>query len=113
MTADSEELKEMEASELHARRPNAMEVLTPMKGDYFIFPVPDGTIETRRLKPSTFIRDRPERREEQEVFLKENQTNSLLQTFFKMTQHAMMRMLKMISGLLREISSIAITWNAE
>ena len=38
----------------------------------FIFPVADGTVKTpggdRRLKPSTLIRDRPERGEEQEVF---------------------------------------------
>ena len=48
------------------------EVLTPMKGDKNIFPVADGTVETpggdRRLRPSTFIRDRPERGEKQEVF---------------------------------------------
>ena len=48
------------------------EVLTPMKGDNFIFPVADGTVKTsggdRRLRPSTLIRDRPERGEEQEVF---------------------------------------------
>ena len=71
MIADIEEL-EMDASELHARRLNAKEVLTPIKGDNFIFPVADGTVKTpggdRRLKPSTLIRDRPERGEEQEVF---------------------------------------------
>ena len=70
--ADIEELKEMDASEIHARRLNAKEVLTPMKGDNFIFPVADGTVKTRgadrRLRPSTLIRDRPERGEEQEVF---------------------------------------------
>ena len=38
MIADIEELEEMDASELHARRPNAKEVLTPMKGDNFIVP---------------------------------------------------------------------------
>ena len=31
----------MDASEIHARRLNAEEVLTPMKGDNFIFPVAD------------------------------------------------------------------------
>ena len=71
--ADIEELEEkMDASELHARRLNAKEVLTPMKGERFIFPIADGTVKTsggdRRLRPSTFIRDRPERGEEQEVF---------------------------------------------
>ena len=54
-----------------SRRLNAKEVLTPMKGDIF-FPVEDGTVKNprgdRRLRPSTSIRDRPERGEEQEVF---------------------------------------------
>ena len=49
-------MEQMDASELHARRLNAKEVLTPMKGDNFIFPVADGTVKTpggnRRLKPS-------------------------------------------------------------
>ena len=40
--ADIEEWEEMNASELHARRLNAKEVLTPMKGDNFIVPVADG-----------------------------------------------------------------------
>ena len=72
MVADIEELEEMDASELHARRLNAKEVLTPQRSGNFIFPVADGTIKTpgrdRRLRPSTFIRDRPERAEEQQVF---------------------------------------------
>ena len=36
MVADIEELEEMDASELHARRLNAKEVLTSMKGDKYI-----------------------------------------------------------------------------
>ena len=72
MIADIEELEEMDASELHARRLILKEVLTPVKGDIFIFPVADGTVKTpggdRRLKLSTLMRDRPERGEEQEVF---------------------------------------------
>ena len=73
VVADIEVLEQMDASELHARRLNPKEVLTPMKGEhFFIFPVADGTVKTlrenRRLKPSTSIRDRPERGEEQEVF---------------------------------------------
>ena len=39
MAADIEELERMDASEIHARRLNAKEVVTPMKGDNFIFPV--------------------------------------------------------------------------
>ena len=38
VVADVEELEEMDASELHSRRLNAKEVLTPMKGDSFTFP---------------------------------------------------------------------------
>ena len=71
MIADIEEVEDMDASEIHARRLNAKEVLTPMKGDNF-FPVADGTVKTagrdRSLIPSTLIQDRPERGEEQEVF---------------------------------------------
>ena len=38
MVADIEGLEQMDASEVHAIRLNAKEVLTPMKGDNFIFP---------------------------------------------------------------------------
>ena len=38
MIADIEELVEMDASEIHARRLNAREVLTPMKGENFYIP---------------------------------------------------------------------------
>ena len=69
--ADIEELKEMDASEIHARRLNSQEVLTPMKGDNMIFPVADGTVKTfggdRSFRLSTLIRDHPEWGEEQEV----------------------------------------------
>ena len=62
----------MDASELHARKLSAKEVVTPMKGDIFIFPVADGTVKIfgreQRLSTSTLIRDRHERGEEQEVF---------------------------------------------
>ena len=72
MVADIEELEEMDSSELHARRLNAKEVLTPMKGDHIETPVADGTVKVsggdRRLRPSILIRDRLERGEEQEVF---------------------------------------------
>ena len=57
VVADIEELVEMDASELHARRLNAKEVLTPMKGDNLRSPVADGTVEVsggdRRLRTST------------------------------------------------------------
>ena len=57
LVADIEELDEMDASELHDRRLNAKEVLTPMQGDNFLFPVADGTVkisgENQRLRTST------------------------------------------------------------
>ena len=46
MIVDVEELEEIDASEIHAGRLNAKEVLMPMKGDNSIFPVADGTVKT-------------------------------------------------------------------
>ena len=63
MVVDIEELEEMDASEIHARRLNAKEMLTPLQNEKCVFPVADGTVKT-----STLIRDRPERGEEQEIF---------------------------------------------
>ena len=45
LVAHIEELEQMDASELYARRLNEKELLTPMNGDNFIFPVADGTVE--------------------------------------------------------------------
>ena len=77
MIADIEELDEMDGSEIYARRLNAKEVLTQMRGDNFLFPVADGTGKTpggdRRLKASTLIRDHLLRGEEQEVFRGESE----------------------------------------
>ena len=60
---------QMDASGLHARMLNAKEVLTPMKGGNFIFLVADGTVKIsgggQDLRPSTSVRDRPIRGEEQ------------------------------------------------
>ena len=71
MVADTEELEQMDASELHARRLHAKEVSTTQRRRNFIFPVADGTVKIfgweQRLRTSTLIRDRPERGEEQEV----------------------------------------------
>ena len=68
MVADIEELKEMDASELHARRLNAKEVLTPQRDGNVIFPVADGTGKIiggeQRLRTSTLTWGRPERGEE-------------------------------------------------
>ena len=51
--------------------------------------------------------------EKTKKFFEESQTDSVLQRLFKMTRHGTMRKLKMISGLLQEISFVAITWNPE
>ena len=45
MVADIEQLEEMDAPELHARRLNAKEVLTSKRRGNFIFPVADGTVK--------------------------------------------------------------------
>ena len=71
MVADLQELEEMDASELHARRLIAKGVLTPQRSGNFIFPVADGTVKIfgrgQRLRTSTLTRDRPERGQEQEI----------------------------------------------
>ena len=65
LVADIEELQKMDASELHARRLNAQEVSTPMKGETFVFPVADGSVKNsggdQDLRTSTLIRDNPDR----------------------------------------------------
>ena len=72
MVADIEELEEKDASELHARRLNAKEVLinAAKKWKLHIF-IADGTVKIfgwrRRLRTSTLNRDCPERGEEQEI----------------------------------------------
>ena len=71
MVADIEELEELDASELHARRLNAKEVLTPHRSGKFIFPVADGTVKIfrrgQRLRTSTSTPERPEGGEEREI----------------------------------------------
>ena len=69
MVADIEELEQMDASEIHAKRLNAKEVLTPMSGEKFIFPIAEGTVKLfgvdQVLRTSSLIRNRPDRGEEQ------------------------------------------------
>ena len=45
LVADIEELEQMDASEIYATRLNAKEVLAPMGGEKFIFPIADGTVK--------------------------------------------------------------------
>ena len=62
MVADIEELEQMHASELHARRLNAKEVLTPTSVEKLRFPIEGGTVKLaggdQVLKTSFLIRDR-------------------------------------------------------
>ena len=70
----------MDASELHARRLNTKGVLTPMKGNNFILPVADGTVqlsgEDQDLRTSRLIRDSPDRGEEQDILRGEPEGSS-------------------------------------
>ena len=70
MVADIEELDKMDASEIHAWRLNAKEVISPKFGEHFVFPIADGKVKLsqgdRVLRTSTLIRDHPERGEVQE-----------------------------------------------
>ena len=116
MVADIEELDEMDASELHARRLNAKEVFTPQRSGIFIFQVADGKVKIfggeKRLITSTLTRDRPERGEDQEIVQgKSDELHS--PTYFKTTRRGMMRKLKMTSGLSQENSFVVITWKLE
>ena len=65
MVADIEELEDMDASEIHARRLNVKEVLTPMKGENVIFPIADGTVKLsggdQVLRTSTLLNPRSPR----------------------------------------------------
>ena len=62
LVGDIEELEQLDASEILAKRLNAKEVLTPMNGEKFIFPCADGTVKLsggdQVLRTSTLIRDR-------------------------------------------------------
>ena len=68
--ADIEKLKEMDASEIHARRLNAKKVLTPMQRERIMFPIADGTIKIsgkdQDLRTTTLNRDSPDRGEERD-----------------------------------------------
>ena len=113
MVADIEELEEMDASVLHARRLNAKEVLTPTKFEKFMFPVADGTVkisgEDQDLR--TFTLTRSVRNEEKSKIIFENQ-KGLLQPHDK-THQGMMVKPKVIFGLSEEILFTVITWNPE
>ena len=70
LVADIEELEQMDASEIHARRLNGKEVLMSMKKKSFI-PIADGTVKTlggdRRLRTSIFNAGLTDRGEEKDI----------------------------------------------
>ena len=104
MVADIEELEEKDASELHTRRLNAKEVLTPQRSGNFIFPVADGTVKIfgREQRPRTSTLNRNGQNEgRNKKFLEEKSDELHSPTHFKKTQRGMMRNLKMISSLLQ------------
>ena len=114
MIADIEEMEDMDACELHARRLNAKEVLTPMKGKKIIFPVADGTVKISEgdqdLRTSTLIRDRPDRGEEQGNLRGESEGSS---STSRQDSSWYMVKLGMISGPFQAILFTVITWNPE
>ena len=101
----------MDASELHTRRLNAKEVLTPMRCPKFIFPIADGTVKLsggdQDLRTSTLILDSPDKGEEQDSVLEESDGSSTSLRGLVV----MVVKLEMISGPFQEISFTVITWN--
>ena len=114
MVVDLEELEKMDASEIHAKRLNAKEVITLQNGETFIFTVAGGTAKftggDQDLRTSTLIRDHPIRGEEHEDFLGESERSP------PQPQDALLDLPvkhEMISGPFLETSSTAITLNRE
>ena len=101
MVANIEELEEMDASELHVRRLNAKEVLTPQRSGNFIFPVADGTVKIfggdQRLRTSTLSSGTMRRTRNSSRKIR---CFTFSKPHFKKTQRGMMRKLNMISGLI-------------
>ena len=87
------------ASEIHARRLNAKEVLTPMSGEKFIFSIEDGTVKfsggDQVLRTSTLILGPPRTRRRTRKSSKENEMD-LPQHHFK--THLCMMVKLEISG---------------
>ena len=80
MVAEVEELEKMDASEIHASRLNAKEVLTPQNVETLMFPIEDGTVKLSKkdqvLRTSTLTRDNPDPGEEQGNLLGESDGSS-------------------------------------
>ena len=77
LVVDLEELEEMDASEIHAKRLNAKEVMLPKSGENYKFPVADGTVKPcGGMKTSTFIRNQPVQRESHQDILGDSEGSS-------------------------------------
>ena len=83
MVADTGEMEEMDASELHARRLNAMEVLSPLRSGNFIFPFADDNIHLNPTASGT--------RRRIKKLLMVIQTKGMLHPIMKKTRTVMMR----------------------
>ena len=70
------ELEEMDASEIHAKRLNAKDVILPRSGENWKFQVANGTVQPhggdQGLRTSTLIRNQPVRGKCREDFLDES-----------------------------------------
>ena len=99
----------MDASEIHAKRLNAKEVLTPKNGECIKFPIADGTVKLsggdQILRTSTLIQDSPDRGEQQGKLPGETDGSP--------AQDSSLVKQEMFFGLFQEISFTAITWNPE
>ena len=117
MVAEIEELEQMDASELHARRLNAKEMLTHMKNEKIVFLIADETVENlwrRSTSENIHLKSGIAQTEEKNKnFFEENQADSLLQPFFKKTQRGMMRKLKVTSDNSLEFGKACedLSWN--
>ena len=102
MVADTEEMEEMDASELHARRLNTEEVLTPQRSGNFIFPAADGTVNIfgreQRLRTSTLKPGSSGTRRRTRNSSRKFRRMVYSHPIFNKTQRGMMRKRKMISG---------------
>ena len=95
MDAYIEEVEEMDASELHARRLNAKEVLTPTGGEKFFFPIADGTVKLWMRSGSENIHLNPGSPRARRRTRKSSRRSGGLSSpsHYKRTQHEMMRKL--------------------
>ena len=104
MVTDIEDLEEVDASDIYSKKK------TQYKGSAKAAMKWKLHIPSSRWNSQNLLRRTAS---ENKIIFEENQTESLLQPHIKMTQHGMMRKLKMTSGVLQKISFIAITWNPE